>query len=214
MGTWQGGSRRSLLPRKVGWGLGRVGPGGASSLGRWDGDLAGHRWQLVGGAGSCPWSCTCWEAPPRRSLRRSWPTRVMVCFSRKQPTSQRESPTRDLPDLLRKVPTAVGAAFSATGNTESRGVGGRVLQWPSSRVSHEVRNWHFGWPPGIYGRGLCSGSSWSACGPSAQLWRRAVLRLALRGILGPGGGLGGPQASFPPFSRDFALDSGQPLLEG
>lgn len=119
-----GGSRQSLLPRKMGWGL-------------------RASWQFVDGAGYRPWSHPCWEAPPRRILRRShgrlesW----SVLAERSQ-QAKGESSTQDLPDLLRKVPTAVGAAFSATGNTEGWGGwgGGWLSQWPSSRVSHEVRN--------------------------------------------------------------------------
>ena len=64
-----------------------------------------------------------------------------------------ESPPRDLPDLLRKVPAALRAVLSAARGTERWA----AVPAASPGVIQEGRNRHSGGPPGSVGRGCAGG---------------------------------------------------------
>ena len=148
------------------------------------------------GASCASRSSTCRDAPPRRP----WPTRARVSFRRRKATGQRGIPTRDLPDLLRKVPAALRAVLSAARGTE-RWAG---VPAASPGVTQEARNRHSGGPPGSLGRG-CAG------GLDGQPGARCGGRLALSGRRWTGGQ--GLEKTVFLLSPGSALDSGQPLLE-
>lgn len=99
-----------------------VGPGRASSLGRWDGDL-GHLGSLWMEPAIVPGPTPAGRLHPGGSSGDHGQLESWSVLAERSQQAKGESPTQDLPDLLRKVPTAVRAAFSATGNTEGGGGG-------------------------------------------------------------------------------------------